>query len=186
MHSTPAVTILPVIIRTHLQGNRCENTPPLSEMASSSLLSSLRALSLRAAPAVRQVLRTRQTTRNISQTVLAPSTTARPTTTTISTTRAAQAITQQQTRGMKVHSSVKKRCEHCKVSHQFHQYPLRPRARDEGFPYERTAFGNMALEFRHMITEQSIDLENIAGCEKKSRQATSWLSLYHLQREPET
>ncbi|KAI1407596.1 50s ribosomal protein l36 [Hypoxylon sp. FL1857] len=83
-------------------------------MASSSLISSLRALSLRTAPTARQVLRT-QPIRNISQTVLAPSTTARPAVATINATRAAQAISQQQTRGMKVHSSVKKRCEHCKV-----------------------------------------------------------------------
>ncbi|KAI4870163.1 50s ribosomal protein l36 [Hypoxylon rubiginosum] len=84
-------------------------------MASSSLISSLRAMSLRAAPAARQVLRTQQPTRNISQTILAPSTTARPAVVAISAKRAAQAIAQQQTRGMKVHSSVKKRCEHCKV-----------------------------------------------------------------------
>ncbi|KAI6086736.1 hypothetical protein F4821DRAFT_124691 [Hypoxylon rubiginosum] len=90
-------------------------------MASSSLISSLRALSLRAAPAARQILRTQQSTRNISQIVLAPSTAARPTTTLISAKKATQVISHQQTRGMKVHSSVKKRCEHCKVSYQRHQ-----------------------------------------------------------------
>ncbi|KAI8956687.1 ribosomal protein L36-domain-containing protein [Daldinia sp. FL1419] len=86
-------------------------------MAASSLISSLRALSLRAAriPATRQVLREHQPTRSISQAVLAPQTTARPTTTVMNATKAIQAVTQQQTRGMKVHSSVKKRCEHCKV-----------------------------------------------------------------------
>ncbi|KAI2465161.1 50s ribosomal protein l36 [Annulohypoxylon bovei var. microspora] len=85
-------------------------------MAISSLVSSLRALSLRAAPATRQVLRT-QPIRKISQAVLTPSTTTRPSATTIKATGAVQAITHQQTRGMKVHSSVKKRCEHCKVSY---------------------------------------------------------------------
>ncbi|KAI1396550.1 ribosomal protein L36-domain-containing protein [Hypoxylon fuscum] len=81
-------------------------------MVSSSIITSLRALSLRSASAARQVLRTQQqSVRSISQTILAPSTTARPAV----ATRAVQAIAQQQTRGMKVHSSVKKRCEHCKV-----------------------------------------------------------------------
>ncbi|KAI1138303.1 hypothetical protein F5Y05DRAFT_385753 [Hypoxylon sp. FL0543] len=93
-------------------------------MASYSLISSLRALSLRTSPAVRQVLRT-QPSRNISQTVLAPSTTIRPAATTICAKRVTQAVSQQQTRGMKVHSSVKKRCEHCKVSHErWHQHFL--------------------------------------------------------------
>ncbi|KAI0377570.1 50s ribosomal protein l36 [Hypomontagnella monticulosa] len=80
-------------------------------MASSSLVSSLRALSLRTAPAV---LRTQQPVRSISQTILAPSTSTRPTAIS-ATARIAQSIAHQQTRGMKVHSSVKKRCEHCKV-----------------------------------------------------------------------
>ncbi|KAI2769692.1 ribosomal protein L36-domain-containing protein [Daldinia loculata] len=86
-------------------------------MAASSLISSLRALSLRAAriPAARQILREHQYTRSISQAVLAPRTTARPTPTITNATRMIQAVAQQQTRGMKVHSSVKKRCEHCKV-----------------------------------------------------------------------
>ncbi|KAF3069728.1 50S ribosomal protein L36 [Daldinia childiae] len=85
-------------------------------MAISSLISSLRALSLRATqiPAARQVLREHQFTRSISQAALAPRTTARPPPTIASATRMIQAVTQQ-TRGMKVHSSVKKRCEHCKV-----------------------------------------------------------------------
>ncbi|KAK6949115.1 hypothetical protein Daesc_009188 [Daldinia eschscholtzii] len=84
-------------------------------MATSSLISSLRALSLRATriPATRQVLRD-QPTRSISQAVLARSTAARPTMSIVNAAKAVQAITQQ-TRGMKVHSSVKKRCEHCKV-----------------------------------------------------------------------
>ncbi|OTB17239.1 hypothetical protein K445DRAFT_37623, partial [Daldinia sp. EC12] len=80
-----------------------------------SLISSLRALSLRATriPATQQTLRD-QPTRSISQAVLARSTTARPTTLIVNAAKAVQTITQQ-TRGMKVHSSVKKRCEHCKV-----------------------------------------------------------------------
>ncbi|KAI1077593.1 50s ribosomal protein l36 [Whalleya microplaca] len=94
-------------------------------MASSSLVSSLRALSLHRAPTVRQVrqvLRTqRQAARGLSQAVIAPKTSARPavlaptTTTTVNAAQTVKAVAVQQTRGMKVHSSVKKRCEHCKV-----------------------------------------------------------------------
>ncbi|KAI1806337.1 ribosomal protein L36-domain-containing protein [Daldinia bambusicola] len=85
-------------------------------MAAYSLISSLRALSIRATriPATGQVLRKHQPARSISQAVLTPSTMARPTTSIITAAKMIQAITQQ-TRGMKVHSSVKKRCEHCKV-----------------------------------------------------------------------
>ncbi|KAI1159974.1 ribosomal protein L36-domain-containing protein [Nemania serpens] len=86
---------------------------------SSSLISSLRALSLRAKPAARAlpaVSRRQPATRRISQSSLTPTrTTQRPT---MAIARPAVAIPaallQQQTRGMKVHSSVKKRCEHCK------------------------------------------------------------------------
>ncbi|KAI1638723.1 50s ribosomal protein l36 [Biscogniauxia mediterranea] len=86
--------------------------------SSSSIIASLRALSLRTAPATRQaLLRPRsQPARSISQTVLAPKSAMRPSlaaATKISSTVARQQ--QQQTRGMKVHSSVKRRCEHCKV-----------------------------------------------------------------------
>ncbi|OTA68658.1 50s ribosomal protein l36 [Hypoxylon sp. EC38] len=84
-------------------------------MASPFLISSLRALSLCTAPTARRILPTQQPVRSISQTVLAPNTWTRPAATTINAKRAAQAISQQQIRGMKVHSSVKKRCEHCKV-----------------------------------------------------------------------
>ncbi|KAI0421839.1 hypothetical protein F5X98DRAFT_370467 [Xylaria grammica] len=83
-----------------------------------SLISSLRALSLRTKPAFRIVptLRRQQpAVRSISQNALAPAQAQRP-----AIMRPAAAIRatllQQQTRGMKVHSSVKKRCEHCKVS----------------------------------------------------------------------
>lgn len=104
---------------------------------SSSLISSLRALSLRAnaKPAASRVLpalclRLRQpATRRISQSSLTP---RRPTMTTkpaipvaIPAAAAAALIQQQQTRGMKVHSSVKKRCEHCKVSYSY-SYPHAP------------------------------------------------------------
>ncbi|KAI1492718.1 50s ribosomal protein l36 [Biscogniauxia mediterranea] len=93
--------------------------------ASSSIIASLRALSLRTAPATATGqallrLRSSQPTRSISQTVLAPKSAVRPSlaaaTTKISSTVARQQQQQQQTRGMKVHSSVKRRCEHCKVS----------------------------------------------------------------------
>ncbi|KAI1173589.1 ribosomal protein L36-domain-containing protein [Nemania sp. FL0916] len=83
----------------------------------SSLTYSLRALSLHAKPALRTVpaLCLRQpTTRHVSQSALTATPIQRP-----SITRPAAmilpALAQQQTRGMKVHSSVKKRCEHCKV-----------------------------------------------------------------------
>ncbi|RYP78921.1 hypothetical protein DL771_000306 [Monosporascus sp. 5C6A] len=91
----------------------------------SSLLSSLRALSLLSSAATPSraaftllhhtttVPRQLQSVRAVSsQAVLAPRMAARP-------APALQAKTQvtarQQTRGMKVHSSIKKRCEHCKV-----------------------------------------------------------------------
>ncbi|KAI0396460.1 hypothetical protein F5Y17DRAFT_455960 [Xylariaceae sp. FL0594] len=78
---------------------------------SASLISSLRALTLRAtkpvstAPAIR---------RCISQ--ISPRT-QRPTLSVAPKTSAAVvvAVAQQQVRGMKVQSSIKKRCEHCKV-----------------------------------------------------------------------
>ncbi|KAL7620608.1 hypothetical protein AAE478_009603 [Parahypoxylon ruwenzoriense] len=86
--------------------------------SSSSLVSSLRALTLRATPAAQQVLRTWQPIRSISQAVLAPNTsrpTANITAMAMNSAMTPRAIARQQTRGMKVHSSVKKRCEHCKV-----------------------------------------------------------------------
>ncbi|CAJ2500154.1 Uu.00g030070.m01.CDS01 [Anthostomella pinea] len=94
-------------------------------MAYSSLVSSLRALSLRMTTT--RIL-PRQTVRCLSQSVLAPKTALRPTTMTMAVAGAdtgAMAnntaamtkvvVARQQTRGMKVHSSVKRRCEHCKV-----------------------------------------------------------------------
>ncbi|KAI0879807.1 ribosomal protein L36-domain-containing protein [Annulohypoxylon maeteangense] len=86
-------------------------------MATSSFISSFRALLLRTAPATRQMLRTQtqQPIRSISQTILSPNPTTKLPTAITNATKAAQAITHQQTRGMKVHSSIKKRCEHCKV-----------------------------------------------------------------------
>ncbi|KAK7983250.1 nin one binding (NOB1) zn-ribbon like domain-containing protein [Apiospora arundinis] len=57
----------------------------------------------------------KQPVRSISQAVLRSA--SRPTTAVMAMTaaKALQPTIQQQTRGMKVHSSVKKRCEHCKV-----------------------------------------------------------------------
>ncbi|KAI1252184.1 hypothetical protein MGN70_006757 [Eutypa lata] len=89
-----------------------------SSSSSSILTSAFRALSLaapRAAPATRQILvggARKQPARAISQAALSPRLAARPTT---ALSALKVAIQQQQTRGMKVHSSVKKRCEHCKV-----------------------------------------------------------------------
>ncbi|KAI1109782.1 ribosomal protein L36-domain-containing protein, partial [Nemania sp. NC0429] len=93
---------------------------------SSSLISSLRALSLGtnkpAARALPALCRRQPTIRRISQSSLTPTRTQRPTMTTMMAmtkpavaTPAALLLQQQQRRGMKVHSSVKKRCEHCKV-----------------------------------------------------------------------
>ncbi|KAI0466185.1 hypothetical protein F4859DRAFT_334730 [Xylaria cf. heliscus] len=85
---------------------------------SASLISSLRALSLRTKPASRvlpTICRRQPTVRSISQSALAPMQASRRAITRPTATMAATMV-QQQTRGMKVHSSVKKRCEHCKVS----------------------------------------------------------------------
>ncbi|KAM0807809.1 putative Ribosomal protein L36-domain-containing protein [Seiridium cardinale] len=90
-------------------------------MATSSLLSSMRALSLgassKSAITRTSAFRAKQPTRLISQ-AISPAMTrpramgiAAPTT----AAKALQPKVQQQTRGMKVHSSVKRRCEHCKV-----------------------------------------------------------------------
>ncbi|KAI2615989.1 50s ribosomal protein l36 [Hypoxylon sp. NC1633] len=80
-----------------------------------SLISSLWKLSLRTAPAAQQALQIQQPIRSISYAVLATNTVSRPTATATDASRAVLAVAQQQTRGMKVHSSVKRRCEHCKV-----------------------------------------------------------------------
>ncbi|KAK4180922.1 putative mitochondrial LSU ribosomal protein L36 precursor [Triangularia setosa] len=107
-------------------------------MASLSLLArSMRTLSLSSMPALRTVARPKtssvatrfQTTRSLSskshglfcsccrptlsKIVSQATQTAAPTTTNGAAKAVGVAI--QQTRGMKVHSSVKKRCEHCKV-----------------------------------------------------------------------
>ncbi|KAK7756923.1 hypothetical protein SLS62_000939 [Diatrype stigma] len=106
--------------------------------ATSTLSSAFRALSLSAvskAPVTRRILigarRQQQPVRAISQAALTPGVAARPTATvpalccssatTTATGLAAHQHTHlhqhqhQQIRGMKVHSSVKKRCEYCKV-----------------------------------------------------------------------
>lgn len=103
-----------------------------SKMATSSLLSSMRTLSLghhscksattAGAAATRTSMMLRPSTRQqpvraMSQVITRA--TMRPKTigSTVATTaaKALQPKIQQQTRGMKVHSSVKRRCEHCKV-----------------------------------------------------------------------
>ncbi|KAI0876960.1 hypothetical protein GGS24DRAFT_498399 [Hypoxylon argillaceum] len=81
---------------------------------STSLISSLRALSLRAKPASRVLARRQPALRSISQSALAPAHAHRPAMTRPTTTLPA-VLAQQHIRGMKVHSAVKKRCEHCKV-----------------------------------------------------------------------
>ncbi|KAI1746779.1 hypothetical protein F4782DRAFT_474240 [Xylaria castorea] len=87
---------------------------------STSLIPSLRALSLRTKPASRllpTLCQRQPTVRSISQSALAPTQAQRPAIARPAGTMAiAKILAQQQTRGMKVHSSVKKRCEHCKVS----------------------------------------------------------------------
>ncbi|KAH8197749.1 hypothetical protein TruAng_008083 [Truncatella angustata] len=90
-------------------------------MASSSLLSSMRSLSLSAAPkpamarsTVFRSITKQQPVRSISQ-AITPATTRPKMAIATMAAKALQPKVQQQTRGMKVHSSVKRRCEHCKV-----------------------------------------------------------------------
>lgn len=68
---------------------------------------------------------------------------------------------QQQIRGMKVHSSVKKRCEHCKVR----QYCC----------YDLSQLGSSVWLTR-------LDI----GCSTQGGQATQWLFVHYLQGEPTT
>ncbi|KAK6860744.1 ribosomal l36 [Apiospora arundinis] len=81
------------------------------------LSSSMRSLTLASRPAgfrAATAACSKQPVRSISQAVLRSA--SRPTTAIMATAaKALQPTIQQQTRGMKVHSSVKKRCEHCKV-----------------------------------------------------------------------
>ncbi|KAI1849157.1 hypothetical protein JX265_012790 [Neoarthrinium moseri] len=92
-----------------------------SKMATSTLLSSFKALSLSASakPIARTAFRAQQqfvARRSISSAILPA--TARPTTmrvTTMAVKALQPSLQTQQTRGMKVHSSIKRRCEHCKV-----------------------------------------------------------------------
>ncbi|KAI0473581.1 hypothetical protein GGR56DRAFT_538648 [Xylariaceae sp. FL0804] len=90
-------------------------------MASSALASSLRSMSLRTTWSSRPAFRTPipQLARSISHSVLTPATRLRPfnSSQTATVARTAKPATiQLQTRGIKVHSAVRKRCEHCKVS----------------------------------------------------------------------
>lgn len=99
-------------------------------MATSSLLSSMRALSLgghsssacKAAAAASRtssmVLRSsgrQQPVRSMSQAITRATTRPKTVAVASAAAKALQPKVQQQTRGMKVHSSVKRRCEHCKV-----------------------------------------------------------------------
>ncbi|KAI0170508.1 ribosomal protein L36-domain-containing protein [Pestalotiopsis sp. NC0098] len=99
-----------------------------SKMATSTLLSSMRALSLgghssacKAAAASRtssMVLRSssrQQPVRSMSQAITRATTRPKTIAVASAAAKALQPKIQQQTRGMKVHSSVKRRCEHCKV-----------------------------------------------------------------------
>ncbi|PSR88800.1 ribosomal protein L36-domain-containing protein [Coniella lustricola] len=72
------------------------------------LSSSLRALSLSATPVARPAIQTRA----LSSAIL-PLASYSPLSRALS--RHTTPLAQQQTRGMKVYSSIKKRCEHCKV-----------------------------------------------------------------------
>ncbi|KAI0976839.1 hypothetical protein F4678DRAFT_125918 [Xylaria arbuscula] len=83
---------------------------------SASLISSLRALSLRR-PVSRGLVTScsrQPTARSVSLSALNSTQGQRPTIA-IPTAAIPVTLARQQTRGMKVHSSVKKRCEHCKV-----------------------------------------------------------------------
>ncbi|KAI0190813.1 ribosomal protein L36-domain-containing protein [Astrocystis sublimbata] len=91
---------------------------PYDQIMAASLLSSLRALSLHTRPAFRLLpttCRQQPAVRFISQSALAPTRSQRPAIAHLTATTLAATVAHQQTRGMKVHSSVKKRCEHCKV-----------------------------------------------------------------------
>lgn len=68
----------------------------------------------------------------------------------------------QQTRGMKVHSSVKKRCEHCKVR----RAPLRPCVSDAR---SSAVWGDSGVGDRRSVLTRT---GGIAGCSTKGRQAT--------------
>ncbi|KAK8075716.1 ribosomal protein L36-domain-containing protein [Apiospora hydei] len=82
--------------------------------AMSLLSSSMRSMTLASSrPAAFRAAATKQPMRCISHAVMRS--VARPTTALTTAAKALQPTIQQQTRGMKVHSSVKKRCEHCKV-----------------------------------------------------------------------
>ncbi|KAK7987022.1 hypothetical protein PG988_002010 [Apiospora saccharicola] len=91
--------------------------PSKATAAMSLLSSSMRAMTLASRPAGFRATSaaTKQPIRCISHAVMRS--VARPTVMSAVTTaaKALQPTIQQQKRGMKVHSSVKKRCEHCKV-----------------------------------------------------------------------
>ncbi|KAK4228131.1 ribosomal protein L36-domain-containing protein [Podospora fimiseda] len=96
---------LSILARARIAATRSATTAPLQSL---SLCSAMRSISI-SKPAAAAIQ-----TRALS----ALSTLSRPKTMALQTGAAKTAVAvfqMQQTRGMKVHSSVKKRCEHCKV-----------------------------------------------------------------------
>ena len=111
-----------------LDGQAYPTSAKMRNRTGTSLLSALRSLSIGpAAPQIRPCRSTQHTVRSLSQSVLSCSSPrkhlawrdALKTPATVSSQLAVvggvAALRAQQTRGMKVHSSIKKRCEHCKV-----------------------------------------------------------------------
>ncbi|KAK3322018.1 ribosomal protein L36-domain-containing protein [Apodospora peruviana] len=97
-----------------------------SVLATKSLASSMRALSLARSVLPSSTSSSQKQVRCLSQSALHPSGCQRPCcrptlsakssqTTGVAAPRSGAVFQNQQTRGMKVHSSIKKRCEHCKV-----------------------------------------------------------------------
>lgn len=124
------------------------------------LTNSFRAVSLSATPYARPAVQARA----VSSAIL-PSANYSPLSRALS--RHTVPLTQQQTRGMKVYSSIKKRCEHCKVSS-----PLGFCLRRRGRPHTRTS-------------SQFADPYGVsAGRTTEERQEIERLPVYHLQREP--
>lgn len=151
--------------------HRSRDTPsklPVSTMVTSILLGPLRALSLGSKRAAPTLLRTQQPARTVSHLLSsrpaeAPalrSLLARPSQTQQSEKSTIQTgLVSQQTRGMKVHSSIKRRCEHCKVCE----------ASNDLFPGRPDPDVAIALDRQ-----------------KEGRKTTQWLSICHLQRKSET
>lgn len=86
----------------------------------------------------------------------------------------------QQTRGMKVHSSVKKRCEHCKVGHTAWRVGCQSQDMATHMPWPLRRH-----ELRAQPTDMTLFLLRI-GRSTESRQATQRISVHYLQGEPST